>query len=433
MTVPDPLPYAHAHFAPESIPLKILLSGHGSCHNRGCEAIVRTTAAILARRWPRARLRLPSQTPGHDAQVLADATLPIQTEPQPRPMAARVLSRLQHRGWLHSDHHTWPLPVPPAWRRQLAGVDAVLAIGGDNYTLDYGIPTAIAGLDHCARRMGIPVVLWGASVGPFDARPAYGHALMHTLSRFTAIGARESHTADLLRAAGLEPVESVPDPAFDLPAEPWEDPALETHMEGARRIIALNLSPLVAARTGSGFHQEAARLLHQLSAEPGSRVVFIPHVAHPHDPDRGDHAVHEAVLRHAALPEAQQRRIHLLPPTCRAGQYKAVVARCHALVAARTHLTIAAFSSGIPAVALGYSQKAAGLDADLYGGQGLHLDAAAFSAEAVLERLQRAESQGSRLCQRAAAAIAARRPGTEALLDRLQAAVRAPGRDPATA
>ena len=48
-------------------------------------------------------------------------------------------------------------------------------------------------------------------------------------------------------------------------------------------------------------------------------------------------------------------------------QLKGFIARCRFFIGARTHATIAAYSSGIPTLVLGYSLKSKGIAKDLFG------------------------------------------------------------------
>ena len=50
-----------------------------------------------------------------------------------------------------------------------------------------------------------------------------------------------------------------------------------------------------------------------------------------------------------------------------AEELKGFIARCKYLVAARTHASIAAYSSKIPTLVVGYSIKAKGIAKDLFG------------------------------------------------------------------
>ena len=49
------------------------------------------------------------------------------------------------------------------------------------------------------------------------------------------------------------------------------------------------------------------------------------------------------------------------------------IARMRLFVGARTHATIAAYSSAVPTLTIGYSVKARGIARDLYGGEAGHL------------------------------------------------------------
>ena len=74
-------------------------------------------------------------------------------------------------------------------------------------------------------------------------------------------------------------------------------------------------------------------------------------------------------------------------PAYNAGQLKYVISKCRMLVAARTHASIAAYSSGVPALVLGYSVKARGIARDLFGSEdGLVVPAGELqSAEKLIE------------------------------------------------
>ena len=50
-----------------------------------------------------------------------------------------------------------------------------------------------------------------------------------------------------------------------------------------------------------------------------------------------------------------------------ASQLKSIISLCSSFIGARTHAVIAAYSSGVPTLALGYSVKAKGLAEDIFG------------------------------------------------------------------
>src|SRR3546814_20747905 len=90
-----------------------------------------------------------------------------------------------------SDLSGWPFPFPRWLKEQIKSVDAVIAVGGDNYSLDYRLPSLTMGIDRLAMDLGRPVFLWGASVGPFEAEPHFLPALRHHLMRMSGFMVRE--------------------------------------------------------------------------------------------------------------------------------------------------------------------------------------------------------------------------------------------------
>ena len=56
-----------------------------------------------------------------------------------------------------------------------------------------------------------------------------------------------------------------------------------------------------------------------------------------------------------------------MAPDCNATELKGSIARCRFLVAARTHASIAGYSSCVPTLVLGYSVKSRGIARDLFG------------------------------------------------------------------
>ena len=63
----------------------------------------------------------------------------------------------------------------------------------------------------------------------------------------------------------------------------------------------------------------------------------------------------------------------LLPGTLNAIQVKGYIRRLRALVTARTHASIAGYSSSVPTLVIGYSIKAKGIARDLFGNEDGHL------------------------------------------------------------
>ncbi|MBQ7549320.1 MAG: polysaccharide pyruvyl transferase family protein, partial [Clostridia bacterium] len=60
-------------------------------------------------------------------------------------------------------------------------------------------------------------------------------------------------------------------------------------------------------------------------------------------------------------------RLTMVGNDATASEYKSVISRCSAFVGARTHSTIAAYSTCVPTLVVGYSVKSKGIAKDIFG------------------------------------------------------------------
>jgi colanic acid/amylovoran biosynthesis protein len=139
--------------------------------------------------------------------------------------------------------------------------------------------------------------------------------------------------------------------------------------------VGLNLSPLMARYLGAstGFDRES--MAHWREAAVGiaqavleavpAPLLLVPHVTSDSGKLlwRDDYLFLREVEQHLHQPE----RVTLLPPTLNAGQTKWAISRLNMFAGARTHSTIAAISSNVPTVCIGYSMKARGISKDVFG------------------------------------------------------------------
>lgn len=357
-----------------------LLVGHDSFRNRGCEAIVRTTTQMLREQFPGCSIALGSADARRDAL-------------HPAAFGLTTLDNWGRRysvewfGWQARKMLSIPIPaiyvVSRTMRRAFAGADAVLQVGGDNFGSDYGLSTGsgLIGCNEMAFSRDVPLVFWGATIGPFRTTELEELVLAH-LRRAALITVRESITGSYLASHGItDNVVQVADPAFLLGAAPVETSGF---WPSGERILALNVSPLCCRYRSDGdtsFGQKVAgRVITAILRRKEWGVLLLPHAP-------GDHQY----LQVAARGFAGESRVSLAPDVFDSQQTKYIISRCDALMAARTHATIAGFSSGVPTISLAYSRKAYGLNVDLFGHDGWLLDivqmADAGDAVARVERL----------------------------------------------
>lgn len=314
---------------------KLLLYGHGGAYNHGAEAILRGSLPLF--RKAGVPILLSTHFPGQDREfgldALVDRLIPADLSLVPAERAAAGFAQKERA-------------AAQIYREALAEIDSetvCIGIGGDNYCYPNWHRQSV--FHHTAKERGGRSILWGCSIQP----ELICGRMEEVLRAHDRIYARESLTADALRAHGAGPVVLRPDPAFSLRPEPAALP------EGfAGRAAAVNLSPLMLRRSGR-LLEHFAEAAHFLLCKADT-LVLLPHVLMPTDNDQ------EALdaLR-ACLSPAERARTCTVPRQWNAAQRKYLVSRCELLVCCRTHASIAGYSCGVPTLVAGYSVKSQGI------------------------------------------------------------------------
>ena len=332
----------------------IMLYNHGGCENRGCEAIVRSTSELFARE-AKARCALASDQPAFDREAGLDCVGRVFSSTIAPYSVRRFINSVGFRLGMPREHEVARKYAPVISRGRRS--DVCLSVGGDTYC--YGPQEHLKVINGRLRRAGKRLVLWGCSVEPELVR---GEAY-EDFKQYDLIVARESISEQAFAEAGL-PVRRWCDPAFLLRRE--ELPLPEVWREGAT--VGLNVSPLILARAKDGERALDAftGLIRHILVNSDNAVALLPHVTWAHDDDR------EALAQLKAR-FADEERVLTLPGDLGAMQYKGYIARMRALVTARTHASIAGYSSAVPTLVIGYSVKARGIARDLFGDEAGHL------------------------------------------------------------
>lgn len=347
-----------------------ILAGNGAYENRGCEAILRGTLKILREnfknpsfvclshflneeQYNKQRLQETDDAIVHIASQLLDKNKVIRNIWKPDIWSV-VFKHLFNRNAFYTVSYKDMLPY-------LDESDAVLSVGGDNYSLDYGVPTLFTALDDIVLGHRRPIVLWGASIGPFSDLPDYERYMSNHLLKVTGILARESATIEYLESIGVTSnVRHVADPAFLMDAsKPDGKMSIE---EGA---IGLNFSPLMAKFVTGGdlelWTKMTATIIMEVARKTERKVYLIPHVT---DTSSNDHTFMQRAL---SLIQGENKNITLVSPTFNAAETKWIISRMVFFAGARTHSTIASLSSCVPTLSFAYSIKAQGINRDIFG------------------------------------------------------------------
>lgn len=320
---------------------------HNGSYNHGCEAIVRATQKILGKN----DIILYSRKPESDRNYGLQEIVQVCSDQQEQIASIsleRVILAIYRRLVGNNALHTYI--THKNFFKNIQKDDVYFSIGGDNYC--YAGKEVLGHYNDKLHKRGAKTVLWGCS---FEANE-FSEELRKDISQYDLIVARESISYELLKKYNQNTF-LIPDPAFQLPR--IDVPCPDGFFEG--KTVGINVSPLiVACEHQSGITMKNyIRLIEWILNETDMNIALIPHVVEKNNDDR-------TVLCKLMEYFSGNNRIYMVSD-CSCTELKGYIARCRFFVGARTHATIAAYSTQVPTLVVGYSVKATGIAKDLFG------------------------------------------------------------------
>ena len=334
---------------------------HGGSGNHGCEAIVRSTYKILGND----QLTLFSKNKDEDEKykindgklyyekelklfkkililfhniISKTSLMYISSLLETKLFGTTILTTMQKRKCILNSVHK---------------NDIFLSIGGDNYC--YPGYEILSDLNYLIHRKGAKTVLWGCSIEPSILN---NKKIIADMKRYDLITVRESLSYNGLINAGIKNnVILCSDPAFQL--EKIELPLPNNFIKN--NTVGINVSPLIiSCEQQEGITKENyIRLIEFIIQKTNMNVALIPHVVWNNNDDRKP-------LFELYKKFENTNRVCMIND-CNCMQLKGYIARCRFFIGARTHATIAAYSSCVPTLVVGYSIKAKGIAKDIFG------------------------------------------------------------------
>ena len=303
--------------------MKKILFMHTGSGNHGCEAIVRTTASMLG--GP-SDVVLWSMTKSEDEKYGSAASVEeIVVSEQIKKYSPAYFDALFRRKILRDKQANMQVFLRALFKDNIA-----ISIGGDNYCYSWSAKQAIE-LDKKIRKFCKYSVLWGCSIDPEAITPE----MAKDLAGFDLITAREPITYALLKKINANTVK-VADPAFLL--ERVDCPLPYGFVEG--NTVGVNVSPLIMKYgTEDNLILENYELMIQYIIDhTDMNICLIPHVVWEYNND-----LEPIDLLYNIFKETD-RVCKIEDGNCT--ELKGYIARCRFFVGARTHATIAAYSTG---------------------------------------------------------------------------------------
>lgn len=328
---------------------KILLYGVGTFKNRGVEAIVRTSIDLLA---------------GNDITIASydyDNNKNYYTDKVNYVNHSKKLEELSEE----DQNQIYTLEGQKAPRKEIERIyqqdviseikncDICISAGGDNYC--YKNNDWLYAIDEEVKRQNKKLILWGASL----YEKIEDNLLANDMNLFDLLLIRESITYnEIKKFVPEDKLILIPDSAFALKKEKVE--LADFYKKG--KVIGLNLSPLTIPDVSENNErfQEVISLINYILKNTKYKIALIPHVT-------TDECNDMTTLNAIYAKFKNEPRVYLEEGNYNCAELKYIISQCDMLIASRTHASIAAYSSCVPTLVIGYSVKSKGIATDIFG------------------------------------------------------------------
>lgn len=336
--------------------MKYAFYAHAGSQNHGCEAIVRTLSYMIKKEKPDSYIKLYSFRKAEDEQAglpFIDEIEEFNYSLRPKEISFSdklkllIYSKVSQK---KTDEFYFSIPCR---NPSLKENDIYISIGGDNYC--YGDASPLKAINTTIRSLGKKTVLWGCSVGKEDLNPDK----IEDLKNFDLIVARETLTYEALIENGIDKNTLLyPDSAFLLEV----DKKMNETFKVKKHTIGINVSDFVYPNNADENHpakKAVFSLIKYILDETDLNILLIPHVTINNAQD--------CTVLSEIYENFKCERIGLVSGEYSATEYKSIISRCEAFIGARTHATIAAYSTCVPTLVIGYSIKSKGIAKDIFG------------------------------------------------------------------
>lgn len=318
---------------------------HGGSANHGCEAIVRSTVKILE-----CPITLFSTNMDEEYKYGINEVVSVMEDRETamqRGTWKHLLCAVDHKLFRHDYQF-----IKCAHEKFLGEInknDLCLSIGGDNYC--YTGVDKLGYYNKMLHKKGAKTILWGCSIEP----SVLTESVIRDLKRYDLITVRESLSYEGLLQVGIKNnVMLCSDPAFQL--DKIELPLPDGFT--VHNTIGINISPL-AANCGNLVLENYIELVRYIVEKTEWNVLLIPHVVKSENDDR-------ITLQQLYGYFSESERVVMIEDhNCL--ELKGIISQCRMFIGARTHATIAAYSTCVPTLVAGYSIKAKGIAKDIFG------------------------------------------------------------------
>jgi polysaccharide pyruvyl transferase WcaK-like protein len=328
--------------------------------NRGAEAIIRGFSELLYQANPDAKITLFSANPNEDKK----ANIKLVTENIKR---KKDFKRFSFLWWINGICSRLGLKSTCLLSYSYKHIfkekfDLIVITGADNYDLAYNSFKQMHALNELFRqKISTKMLLYDCSMDEkYFEDENLKQRLQEDLNLFDVVTVREQITYENFQNhLSHKNIKYFPDPAFVMPI-------IKTNLPYnwiTGKMIGINLSNLIVNdKYGAGADKIKVAyycLIENIIEKTDNNIVFIPHVMRGND---------LGILKELYIKYQNTNRVILIDnEQLFAPELKYIISQCRFLVTARTHASIAAYSTCVPTLVLGYSVKSKGIALDLFG------------------------------------------------------------------
>ena len=278
------------------------------------------------------------------------------------------------------DYHNFELLYQSDVVKEMENADICISAGGDNYC--YPPCSWLYALDEKSHSLGKNTVLWGSSL--FEEIDDL--ELIENLNNFDVLVIRESLTLNAVKdIVDEDKIVFAKDPAFSLKLKRVK---LNDWYKKNKDYVILNVSPLTI-KNEDGYNSIVSLINHILNKTKYS-VCLLPHVTTEECSDLD-------ILRDLKK-EFKNERVYLEKGKYDCQELKYIISKSKLVVAARTHASIAAYSTCVPTLVIGYSVKSKGIAKDLFGTyENYVIDSNELTDESIIEKFNFIEKNRSKI------------------------------------
>lgn len=347
--------------------LTIGLFGMYGLYNYGCEAIVRGTYELIRKAWQNCDVILYTHRPSEDAEIVKDLQIIVKEIPMKNNLLMRrVINKSLRSIKINKQLTSWDS------ESVVNECDIVFSVGGDIYTIPKYILeskserkySAIVEFGKAVVKKK-PMIIWGASIGPFGEKREVKEYYFNHLKDINQIFCREERTYNYLKSNGVNKnIQLCSDPAFYI-----ESNRQSRRLEKESIKIALNLSPLsIKEQVGKNyesFEKDVINTIIDLLNIKNTEITLVPHVISPMSVDDNDLVYMQNIYK--KIPGEHKNRVKILENAKGFLDTKYFLKNCNLVIAARMHCAVNAICEGVPTIFLTYSQKGVGMTNHIYG------------------------------------------------------------------